>query len=119
MTLLISFLLSSLLYLSFYYLIMPQDVQEKLLYFHAQTPDDKAQASQPYAHSNLPNLISHISIGNSYSGYYKVTESDFSILMENEFYNAEIEFLVQETPQNFNIMNILVQATFSSFIQKS
>jgi hypothetical protein len=55
-------------------------------------------------------------IGSSLAGYYKAGDNNFDIWMQEEFYNVDLEFTVQETQQNLNNGNIFLKAKFTSFI---
>ena len=62
-----------------------------------------------------PSLISLVPIGNSKTGTMNDHTSDIDIYMENEYYNIDLEFTVEETEENFNKVNLFITSKFTSY----
>ena len=107
MTLLLSVMMGVTIYTFSYYVSMPVDAQSRNLAFYQSTENNGPQS-----------LVSMVPIGNSKSGIFNAHNSDVDIFMENEYYNLEIDFVVQETEANLQNGNLYLSAKLTSFSGK-
>eukprot|EP00347_Sterkiella_histriomuscorum_P012816 403367118 len=115
MTLILSLMTGLMLYSFFYYMLMPGDIQQKNLTFYVSSTIDQRVDE----HANLisqPQLIALIPIGNQNTGVsYTTEDNDENINLDEELFNIDVEFTVQESDYNLQKGNIYVNAEMTSY----
>ena len=112
MTLTLSLLIGAMCYAFIYYISMPQDVQTTDLSFYVTNLDTTDTTD-----GKVGNLVSMVPVRSFKSGFFNAIahKSDIDIFMEDEYYNLELELVVEETDSNFrHAQDIYVVSTFSS-----
>ena len=101
MTLFVSLMIGITVYTFVYYVTMPQYMQTKNLSFYVSSQVNTSLDKENKVVTTIPNLVSLVTIGNSKAGIFNAHNSDVDVFMEDEYYNIDVEFTIQETEHNF------------------